>query len=146
MRILVDTNVVLDLLLAREPFVRGATEIFAMVERAEVEAYLCATTVTTVDYLLCRALPEKDAKTALRNLLCLFQIAPVNRPVLETALDSQVRDFEDAVLVEAARQMDCQYVVTRNTGDFRQANIVALDPAEFLSQHRRAAAGADPAE
>ena len=135
MRVLVDTNVVLDVLLAREPFVHDAAAVFAMVERAEVEAFLCATTVTTVDYLLCRALPQADARAALRGLLRLFQIAAVNRPVLESALVSPISDFEDAVLAEAARQVEVECIVTRNTADFRQADLVALDPAELLDQH-----------
>lgn len=133
MKVMVDTNVVLDLLLARKGFVGPATVVFGMIERSELEACLCATTVTTIDYLLNRSLPTKQARQAIRYLLELFEIAPVNRPVLEEALDSHIADFEDAVLEQAARLVGVEAIITRNTKDFRKTSIRALDPAEFLA-------------
>ena len=133
MKILVDTNVVLDLLLDRPPFSDSAARIFSLVENSEVEAALCATTVTTIDYLLSRSLPRDAAKKALQHLLELFEIAPVNRPVIEEALQSRMTDFEDAVLSYAANLIGATAIVTRNTKDFRNAPVKALDPAEFLS-------------
>lgn len=135
MRTLFDTNVVLDLLLAREPFVQDVSVIFAMVERSEVEGLLCATTLTTVDYLLGQALPGRESRSAIRCLLSLFEIAAVNRAVLEAALESPMRDFEDAVLAEAARHAGAARIVTRNTSDFTKSPVVAVDPSEFLAQH-----------
>jgi len=96
-RILVDTNVVLGVLLDRRPFAEAATQIFALVEESRIEGFLCATTVTTVDYLLGQVLPPKEARAALQRLLGLFEIAPVNRPVLEQALRSDISDFAAAV-------------------------------------------------
>ena len=133
MKIIVDTNVVLDLLLDRSPFSDSAARIFSLVENSEVEAALCATTVTTIDYLLSRSLPRDAAKKALQRLLELFEIAPVNRSVLEEALQSRMPDFEDAVLSYAANLVGATAIVTRNTKDFRNAPVKALDPAEFLS-------------
>ena len=65
MRILVDTNVVLDLLLARKPFVSDAVKIFTMVERGSVDDFLCAITLTTIDYLLGQSLSELEAREAV---------------------------------------------------------------------------------
>ena len=132
-KILVDTHVVLDLLLDRSPFSDAAARIFSLVENSEVEAALCATTVTTIDYLLSRSLPRDEAKTALQRLLELFEIAPVNRSVLEEALQSRMPDFEDAVLSHAANLVGAAAIVTRNTKDFRHSPVKALDPHEFLS-------------
>ena len=133
MRVLVDTNVVLDVLLAREPHVRPAAELFALIERSRVDASICATTVTTVYYLLTRALARDDARDALRRLIGLFEIAPVNRSVIEQALQSSLADFEDAVLEPAARLVGAEAIITRNTKDFRRSAIKALDPQAFLS-------------
>lgn len=133
MKILVDTNVVLDLLLDRSPFADSAARIFSLVEKSQVEAALCATTVTTLDYLLTRSLTRADAKKALRGLLELFEIAPVNRSVVEEALQSRMVDFEDAVLSSAARLVGATAIITRNTKDFRNSPVKALDPSEFLS-------------
>ena len=133
MRVVVDTNVVLDVLLARTPFVKPAASVFALVEESKIEASLCATTLTTIDYLLIQSLPRTQARHAIRSLLKLFEIAPVNRSVLERALDSKIEDFEDAVLEQAGCLIGAEAIITRNTKDFRKSAIKALDPVEFLS-------------
>ena len=133
MRVLFDTNVVLDVFLARQPFVAAASELFGLAENSRIEGLLCATTITTVDYLLIQAMPRPDANQTLRKLLALFEIAPVNRAVLEEALKSKLTDFEDAVLDQAGRLAGAEVVVTRNQKDFRHASLRIFGPDEFLS-------------
>lgn len=132
MRVLIDTNVVLDVLLARIPFVESASRVFALVEQSKIEASLCATTVTTIHYLLTQSLSRDEGRRSLRGLLELFEIAPVNRPVIEQALQSKIEDFEDAVLEQAGRLAGVEAIITRNTKDFRKSSIKALDPTELL--------------
>ncbi|MDX9979345.1 MAG: PIN domain-containing protein [Lentisphaeria bacterium] len=134
MRILLDTNVVLDVLQAREPFVYSATQLFAHIERGEIEGVLCATTVTTLDYLLTRAMSREQAKAILQRLLGLFGVAAVTRTVIEDALASSMPDFEDAVLAFAASQAGAERIITRNPRDFRSSPVLVLDPLEFLAQ------------
>ncbi len=124
---------VLDLLLAREPFVHSAAKIFAMTEQSELESYLCATTVTTVDYLLSQVLDKSEARAALHQLLELFEIAPVNRPVIEEALQSRIKDFEDAVIEQAAHLVGAQAIVSRDVKGFKHSIVKALDPPELLA-------------
>ena len=133
MRVLVDTNVVLDVLLDRRPFAEAAASVFALVEESRIEGFLCATTVTTVDYLLGQALAPHEARAALQRLLDLFEIAPVNRPVLEQALRSDVSDFEDAVIEQSARVISADAIVTRNQTDFGKSSVTIYDPPELLS-------------
>ena len=133
MKALIDTNIVLDVFLARKSFVNQAVEIFSMIERSEIEGYLCATTITTVHYLLSRSLPEKQAHRALHKLMELFEIAPVNRSVIEEALSSKISDFEDAVIEKAGQLVGVDAIITRNTKDFKKATVKVLDPAEFLA-------------
>ncbi len=133
MRILVDTNVVLDVLLDRRPFSEPAARLFALIETSLVEAFLCATTVTTIDYVLAQSLSRSAAKQALRRLMELFEIAPVNRPVIEEALQGRMVDFEDAVLACSAHLVGASAVVTRNTKDFKHSPVKAVDVIEILS-------------
>ena len=133
MKVLVDTNVILDVLLDRQPFSEDATRILALVEESKIEGFLCATTVTTVDYLLGRALTAMKARSALRRLLDIFEVAPVNRPVLEQALRSEISDFEDAVLEQSGRLVAVDAIVTRNIKDFGKSTVTVLDPVELLS-------------
>ena len=133
MRVLIDTNVVLDVLLARRPFVGASAEVFGLVEHSKIEGLLCATTLTTIDYLLTQAMPRSVARQALQKLLELFEVASVNRAVLEEALKSKLADFEDAVLDQAGRLAGAEVVVTRNQQDFRHATLKVLGPDELLA-------------
>ena len=136
MKVLVDTNVVLDVLLARQPFVKHSSEVFALVETSTIEGYLCATTVTTIEYLLSQALSDKNTAASITRLLDIFEVAPVNRAILEQALRSEIEDFEDAVIEQSAKLVDVKFVVTRNLKDFQRSEVTALDPEELLSQIR----------
>mgnify|MGYP003586496693 FL=1 len=133
MRVLVDTNVVLDVLLERRPFSEAAAQVFALVEESRIEGFLCATTLTTVDDLLGQALAPAKAREALQRLLSLFEIAPVNRPVLELALRSGIADFEDAVLEQAGRLVAVDAITTRNVRDFGKSTVTVFDPLELIS-------------
>ena len=133
MRAIVDTNVVLDVLLERDPFVKPAVEVFCLVEESRLNAFICATTVTTIDYLLVKSLPKSKARNALRKLISLFEIATVNRPVIERALVSNISDFEDAVLDEAGQMAGVDYIITRNAKDFSNSSLKVCDPNEFLA-------------
>ena len=132
MRVLFDTNVVLDLLLDRAPFAEASEQILSRVEAGELSGYLCATTITTIHYLAAKALGGRRALAEVRKLLALFEIAPVNRPILENALESDFSDFEDSVLHEAAMQVGADAIVTRNQSDFRQARLPVHSPEEMI--------------
>ncbi len=133
MKAIIDTNVVLDALLSSTPFVQAAAEIFSLAERSEIEAFLVATTVTTIDYLIEQSLPEREARAALHRLLELFDIAPVNRAVLERALAMNLRDYEDAVIAAAGELVGAEAIVTRNPKDFAKCPLRVFQPDEFLA-------------
>ena len=99
MKILIDTNIILDHLLNREPFNKLAEWIFAQTERGELETYIGATTVTTVHYLVTKTLGTKAGHKSIEQLLRLFEIAPINRTILASALLLKFKDFEHSVLL-----------------------------------------------
>lgn len=133
MRVLFDTNVVLDLLLDREPFSADAARCISMVESGEIEGWLCASTVTTLHYLIRKSAGAKSAFEAISTLMSLFEIAPVNKTVLENALNLPFKHFEDAVLHEAARYSNVDTIVTRNIAAFKNSSIRIQSP-EYLLQ------------
>lgn len=133
MRVILDTNVVLDVLLARRPFVDSAARVFGLIEKSQITGLICATTVTTVDYLLTQSLSPAESHQALRKLLELFEVAPVNRPVIEEALESKIVDFEDAALASSGKLAGAEAIITRNMRDFRNALLKVLGPDELLS-------------
>ena len=134
MRVLVDTNVVLDVLLDRRPHSIDAVHVFRLIEEGGVDGLLCATTITTIDYLLTQSLNRSDARRHLGQLIRLFDIALVNRAVIEGAIRSKISDFEYAVLEQAAVLAGAEAIITRNAKDFAQGAARVLDPKQFLVQ------------
>ena len=132
MKILIDTNIVLDLFLDRKPFSHAAGIIFSATEKGYFISYLGATTVTTIHYLLSKALGAKDGKIVIEKVLRLFEIAPITRTVLTSALLLRFADYEDAVLHEAARHSGIQNIVTRDRKGFQNSSISIYTPDEFI--------------
>ena len=132
MKVLLDTNVVLDVLLDREPWSRAATELFAAAERGRLEGMLGATTVTTIFYLARKVVGVDAARREIRRLLTLFAVAPVSRSVLGDALELDFADFEDAVLDAAARHAGAEAIVTRDPKGFAASRLPVLTPGELL--------------
>lgn len=131
MKVLFDTNVILDVLLDREPHVVASADLLSRAETGQISGYLGATTVTTLYYLTAKVLGAAQASLHLRRLLALCEVAPVHRPVLEAALDAGFADFEDAVLHEAARQVAADAIVTRNPRHFLRAVLPVYTPDDL---------------
>ena len=133
MKVLFDTNIILDVLLDRKPFSEHASYLMSRVERSEINGFLCATTVTTIHYLLSKYLDKEKAIDSINSIMALFEIASVNRIVIDNALKSKFSDFEDAVLHESARHAGAEYIITRDIKDFKKSKIPAYTAIEFLS-------------
>ena len=132
MKILFDTNVILDVLLDREPFSSIAAKLFSRVETGEITGYVCATTITTLHYLTRKVVGDELALKEINKLMLLFEIAPVNRAVLDAALKSGFKDFEDAVVHESGVYKETQGVVTRDSAGFKKSKINVYSPEELL--------------
>jgi len=133
MKVLFDTNVILDVLLDREPYADDATFLLSKVEQSEIIGFACATTITTIHYLATKALGLTAASYHIDSLLTLFVIAPVNRIALESAARSKFNDFEDAVLYESALHAGAKYIVTRNIADFKRSQLPVFEPRELIN-------------
>ncbi len=133
MKVLFDTNIILDVLLDRKPFVELSASLVSLVEEKEIKGYLCATTLTTIDYLISKSHNRKTAKNELSKLLGMFQICSVNEHVLQLALNSKFKDFEDAVQFYSGVCDSVDSIVTRNTKDYKEENISVYTPAEIWS-------------
>jgi predicted nucleic acid-binding protein len=131
-RVLFDTNVILDVLLARAPHVGPATALLDHVAAKSLDGVLGATTLTTIHYLAAKAVGPRAAERHLRTLLGLFEVASVTRAVLTDALDLDFSDYEDAVLHEAARHASAEAIVTRDPKGFAKGRLKVYAPEELL--------------
>lgn len=133
MRVLFDTNIIIDVLLNREPFATDSVKAMNLAEAREIESYLCATTVTTIYYLVARHYDKSHAIEKIATLLKIFDVAPVNYLAIDRAVGSKFSDFEDAVLYESAMLVDADAMVTRNTKDFKAAKLTIYTLDELLA-------------
>lgn len=133
MKILFDTNVILDVILNRQPFAANAILLVAAVEEKRVHGLLCTTTLTTIDYLVSKALGAEQSRATLKKLLQLFEVAAVNDPVIQVAIKSDIKDFEDAVLYQAAKHAGAEGIVTRNKQDFVPVELPIYLPDELAA-------------
>ena len=132
MKILFDTNVVLDVLLERQPFYEKSLSVFKYVEDTKISGYVCATTITTIHYFVQRSLGREKARVVIRNLLTLFTTAPVTHSTLTTVAYANIDDFEDSVISEAAICANVNAIVTRNERDFINAAIPVYTPTALI--------------
>lgn len=134
MRILLDTNIVLDVLLNREPWVAEATALWQAIDDGRVVGYITASTITDIFYIARRLTNRETAYQAIRTCLDTFEICAVDRQALEQAATLVGQDFEDNLQIACASLADLDAIVTRNIGDFEEAQISILTPLEVLTQ------------
>jgi predicted nucleic acid-binding protein len=132
MRILLDTDVVLDLLLKREPYDKEAEKLFLLGADNSVELYVNSITPINVFYIGRKLKGREAASDAVQRLLALVQVAVVDSFVLSDAFSFGLTDFEDAVQCSAAISEGLDAVVTRNLEDYTGAPIQVLAPGELL--------------
>ena len=132
MKILFDTNIILDVLLNRTLFVEQSAKLVSAVEENKIDGYLSATTITTIDYLLSKSFNRKTARVQLQKLLTLFNIAEVNSTVINQSLSSNFSDFEDAIQYFSGQYHHVDGLVTRNIKDFKSASSPIYSPDELL--------------
>jgi predicted nucleic acid-binding protein len=130
-KVLFDTNVILDVLQNRQPHAQAATQLVARIERKEITGYVCATTITTIFYLASKAIGAETAKAQIKLMLELFEVTQVDKTVLLSAMQAGFSDFEDAVLYKAAQHASVDCIVTRNIKDFKQSKLPVYLPAEL---------------
>ena len=132
MKVLFDTNVVLDILMKRAPHAEAAIPLLVLVEQKKLDGLLGATTVTTIHYLANKSLGSTAARKHLRTLLSLFDVAPITWDILSDALNLNFTDFEDAVLHEAARHAGAEGIVTRDLKGFSKSKLRVYSPLELI--------------
>ncbi|MFB6263103.1 MAG: PIN domain-containing protein [Bradymonadaceae bacterium] len=135
-RILVDTNVWLDILLDREPHVDDSAAALSLAQRHGATLVVGATTVTTIFYFVDKLSERERASDAVEQLLDNHEVAAVGGDVLRSALDADLSDFEDGVLHEAARRHHVDLLITRNASDFEQGGLPVSTPSEYVAAHR----------
>lgn len=134
MRVIIDTNIVIDALTSRKPWNECAEEIFMIAANHIVDIYITASCATDIYYLVRKYLHSTEqAKQVMKRLYSLIGILPVTGDECVDALMSSVIDYEDAVVERTAVKAGVDYIITRNVKDYQQGSIRAILPDDFIS-------------
>ena len=132
-RILVDTNIVIDLLAKREHFYKEAAKLFSLSDKKEVKLSISALTFANTNYILAKQKSEATAKEILRKFKVLVDIITLDDKIIDLALSNDdFSDFEDGLQYYTAIENDVDLILTRNKKDFKHSKIPVLTAKEYL--------------
>ena len=134
MKILFDTNVLLDVLLSREPWYQQGSALWQLHDQGQIKGFITSTTVTDIFYISRRYTNATGALDAVNTCLATFFIISIGRDELEQAAQLPNSDFEDNLQIVAAESTNLDAIVTRNPADFQKAQIAILSPEQALNQ------------
>ena len=133
MRVLLDTNVLLDYLVEREPYYESAKTIIFMCAKKEIDGYIAAHSVMNAFYILRKDFSINERRSILLKLCELVEIVGIDKSKIISSLSNeQFSDFEDRLQTECAIECNAKYIITRNIKDFTHSEIPAIEPVEFL--------------
>ena len=133
MKVLIDTNVIIDALTSREPWNESAEKIFIMAANHMMDMYITASLATDIYYLVRKYLHSADqAKQVMEKLYSLVGILTVSGAEYIDALASSISDYEDAVVERVSAKADMDYIITRNVKDYQQGMMKTISPDDFI--------------
>ncbi len=135
MKVFLDTNILLDVLVERDnkEFTENATMILGLGSNRVLDLYMSVLSVTIIAYVL-RNMTAVKKKGIIKDLVSIVKVLPFLPEHVENMLECQMNDIEDAMQVQSAKEGQCDVIVTRNTTDFRDAGLLVISPEEFLKK------------
>lgn len=134
MKVLLDTNIIVDDALEREPFLEASEQVLVLIEQRQVEGYVSASTFGDLYYIIRKVRGREWTVNYLRQLVTFCQVATVDRATITMALNADFRDFEDAIQYSCAVINQLDAIVTRNPQDFLVTPPRILTPNELIQE------------
>lgn len=133
-KIFVDTNIVIDLLQKRVDFFEEAQELFTLADKKKVKLFISSLTIANTHFLLSKYYNSIDARKILAKFKVLVEVLPLDNKIIELALSSDFKDFEDAIQFYTAIENNTNIIITRNKKDFKKQNIPILTAKEYINR------------
>ena len=134
MKILIDTNVILDVLCNRKEFVEDSLKVFKYCEANQITGYISALSIPNIVYIMRKELDNERIKEILTTLTTIFNVVDLRQNDLIKAADLDFSDYEDALQCVCASRVKANYIVTRNIKDFKNSSIPAIKPTELFER------------
>ena len=132
-KVFLDTDVILDLLANREPYAKDSATIFGLADENRIRIYTSSLSIANLHYLLCKFIARSEAKNLIKKTRILLHVMAVDERVIDLALTSNFKDFEDAIQYFTAIEHNINAIISRNIKDYTHAKIPVLTPIEFLA-------------
>lgn len=132
-RVFVDSDVILDVALARQPFVEASRLVLSFLENGKAVGFASSNSITNIYYVLRKSGGDSRAREFIGNLLKYLTAIPIDHADILNALKSNFSDFEDGVQNFAALSNQCECIVTRNVDDYKKSELDVYLPSQFLS-------------
>lgn len=134
MKVLIDTNIILDVLCKRSAFYEDSAKIFKLCEVKKISGVISALSIPNIMYILRKELDADKTREILDSLMLIFSVADLKADDLKKAADMRFKDYEDAIQSACATRIKANYIVTRNIKDFSESKVTVIKPAEFLDK------------
>lgn len=132
-RILIDTDVILDLFFDREPFSENAAKVLSLCEKKVVIGFVTPVIISNVYYLLSQKAKQEKVIEKLKTLLSILEVLMIDKNTITVALNSEFKDFEDAMQNYSAElNGEIDMIITRNTKDYKKSKLGIMNPENFL--------------
>lgn len=136
MVILVDTNIILDVIASREPFVTESQKILELCARQEIKGYIAFHSVSNIFFILRKKFSKEERRLLLRGILKVLKLTGASHEKVVTALEQEdFKDFEDCLQEKCAEEVGAEYIITRNKEDYINSSIQVETPHDFLEKH-----------
>lgn len=133
MDLLIDTNIIFDVLQNRESFVESSEKVLKMIQDRKIKGVLAAHTIPNLWYIMRKNYSQEQRRFFIESLLDYFEVSSLDKQKLLGALHRpEFSDFEGCLQDECAAELNADYIITRNTRDYRSSRVQALTPEEFL--------------
>lgn len=134
MKVLIDTNIIMDVLANREGFAESASQLFKLCEVGQVHGIVYALSIANIAYIMRKELDRSQIEEVIGKLGSIFTIADMKADDLKKAVALPIDDFEDALQSVCARRMKADFIVTRNLKDFKNSKVMAIKPGELIER------------
>jgi predicted nucleic acid-binding protein len=132
-----DTNIVLDLLAKRMPFYTETAKLFSLADKKKLTLSISSLCLADAHYILSRQNPEIEVRKVLRKFKVLVNVLPLDDKITDLALNSDFKDFEDAIQYFTALEYDQDLIITRNQHDFKESKIPVMTAGEFIKSIKK---------
>ena len=134
MKVLIDTNIILDVLCNRKDFVEDSAKVFKLCEVKKITGYISALSISNIVYIMRKELDTEKVKEILEKLSLIFEIVDLRADDLKRASALDFKDYEDAIQSTQASRIKANYIITRNIKDYHKSKVTAIKPSELIER------------